>query len=1028
MISKRFSTSKKASKFSKRVLGMESLESRELLSINPLGYDGSDVVQTANTSQDFGTEAAGATVTVSNLETNAAGQFSFTLTQTATDYYLVQYRSNTTGPDNWIDATVTGASGQFVSGTPVNITLTGLTAGTPVDIRVITQDDAAPSTNKDKDTDPSWTATSIATNKDPDGSDGTSTPAGPAVTNSTTSTSGVTTNATTITWTKPTSYTGGSDPVALKGAGNYTLTITGGSGGPITIDAATIKAKTSWAVTGLEAGVSYTYTVTAELTKKNDSDTVPTGQQVVASGTFATEALNDAAKVTVGPSTDVKVAFTAKTSTYKVTWKAPANYTGGYKVIFNDGTTDVKVVDIKPGDKLQAEVAVSDLTANKQHSITVVADVDATVGAAIASTPTFINVGTVPPVAATAPDTVLAANVASSALTETNISNGTKIDITGVTDTSSNKIIGYYVATGATDPGTTDLSKYVYVARNSASDTAVTSINLISAGANVYVYGVGADGTLSAAAATTTVTATTALTATDSTADFATKPAAKADTTTKNKVVVSWTAGADIVPETPATNDVKYEIQGYNVSYRIKGSDNWISAGYVTGKTTTTIAAIENLAWATEYEFKVDTVVLKSTTTDGGTTWTPDSANTVTSAAKSVIASLKTAAAPTVAAPGKVEIDTINTGTSMQVKWGAATGANSYVVTLKDANKAVLATFTVSTTSILFTEAASPSAAGELDFSLTPGMKYTVEVQAIGTTPGTLSKASSATLTAAAYPVATVKDAKATTITDISVTITEGKNVVAGSQYYYVEYTSVVDAKGKPDWNAAEVVSYTATETITGNFAAGDPKAFTTGTTVKIEGLNPGTQYFVRVVAVDNAITSDPTGSGASAVTWDDVTRVATGKEAKIKTTAVPLATISKSGFAMNVDEFGFKFTGKDAAENDKKSLLKTGTTFTYTLLVSEVATVNKATGKLNGAQEIDAGSFIMTSGTDAKGNPIITSRIVTFSELVTNLNLKLDNLKTLNFQLEVTYADTNGDYAVTYTKVSKLTLPKWFA
>ncbi|MDR3197726.1 MAG: hypothetical protein LBU34_07635, partial [Planctomycetaceae bacterium] len=46
------------SKLSKRILGMEALESREMLSVNPLGvdYDAPNFVQTES-SQDFQTEA-----------------------------------------------------------------------------------------------------------------------------------------------------------------------------------------------------------------------------------------------------------------------------------------------------------------------------------------------------------------------------------------------------------------------------------------------------------------------------------------------------------------------------------------------------------------------------------------------------------------------------------------------------------------------------------------------------------------------------------------------------------------------------------------------------------------------------------------------------------------------------------------------------------------------------------------------------------------------------------------------------------
>ncbi len=260
------------------------------------------------------------------------------------------------------------------------------------------------------------------------------------------------------------------------------------------------------------------------------------------------------------------------------------------------------------------------------------------------------------------------------------------------------------------------------------------------------------------------------------------------------------------------------------------------------------------------------------------------------------------------------------------------------------------------------------------------------------------------------------------------------KNAKAtGDQFYYVEYTSVTDAKGKPDWNAAKVVNNSADPTsIPPTGAAGD---------YTISKLNPGTQYFVRVVTTDKAY--------ASGTAWSAMTKSVASKEVKIKTLAVPMATIQKPGFAMggtNGTDFGFKFgvlTPNAAVKAGKLDLLNANDTFTYKLFVADAsAKADKATGKLGGAVEIPESAFddiLANSTPDPKGKfqPTPTG-VITFEALETALNdvgMSVANMKTLQFQLEVTYKagtskagfNATDTYCTNYTKAAKLTMPKWF-
>jgi hypothetical protein len=262
---------------------------------------------------------------------------------------------------------------------------------------------------------------------------------------------------------------------------------------------------------------------------------------------------------------------------------------------------------------------------------------------------------------------------------------------------------------------------------------------------------------------------------------------------------------------------------------------------------------------------------------------------------------------------------------------------------------------------------------------------------------------------------------------------------------YYLQYTSVVDAKGKPDWNTA-----------TSEEVDSSIEDFKTQ-------LKPGTQYFARVVTVGEGRHYGTSPDNVTEIVEDRV--VATSKEIKFKTLDVPLAAISKPGFAMDGPNFGFKFnvmtpnataTAKLPLFSPSMSLPETKTEFMYEIIVADgSAKIDKATGMLIGgvslSQEIgdlviaDSQQLDLVSGS-TKFTPSV-SPVVTIQDTqaaLSELGLSLDSMKALQFQLKVTYMLVDAEtgalvkptdyglqesayYAESYTKAAKLTLPNWF-
>ncbi|MDR0338275.1 MAG: hypothetical protein LBI18_14460 [Planctomycetaceae bacterium] len=1053
-------------KFSKRILAMESLENRELLSVNPLGvdeYSVPDFVQNTVTtvSQGIGTESAGMTVTVSNVQSTVANQISFTLQSAASDHYLVQYE-NASGasPDSWIDAVGTNTSGQFTANTNVNITITGLANGTAVKIRVITADSSS-FTDKAKDLSSDWTATEVTSSKDPNGSDSTTAPSTPvygnALTDSIVTPSGLTTSQVTITWGKPTKYVNAGDPndgwkATLVKNAKYSVNIFDSTDVFIkTVDAGT---KTSCTLTGLSADQVYKYTVTTDLTLTDPADKTATTSKtgvIVTSGTFATQKAGNAADVTVGQPTDVKATYVkgsgAKPAGVKVTWKAPANYTGGYTVTLSDGTNTITRT-VNPGSKLEIAQEIADAFAAgtlgdgsdaklaKDTRIKVVVTPIAT--QTIASTPTYVNTGTVTGSAIVPPASPLAPTTAALA----NTPGGTTVTLNAGTG-STNATVGFYVGVTAInavpDKANVSFADLIYVPISSTGSA--TTVNLKAAATDyVYAFAVGADGTISdtGTIAATVATITADVTATDATnvypvANDVKNVTANADNTVKNKYVVKWTAATDHFAGTSGSSapttatDFKYAVTGYRVIATIK---NGVNAGisevlYVAAGATE--AEFANLRWNTKYDFKVEALVTYTTAQDA-TTWNASGVEQVSVGATRTGVTVAKAAAVS----DNVTV-AVKQGTEATITISGTTAGTNYVVTIMDANKAVLGTTTISATGNS-EELKLDGTTGVIGANLTPKAKYTVTVQTVGSVPGTLSKGKIITINAANFVSATLKaDTKATTINSVKVEIVAPKaGIPTGS--HYLEYTNVVDAKGKADWNAAKV--YTGAGT--------DPVAVTG--TIEITKLSPNSQYFFRIVTTDAAYNNG----------WSDVTKTVASKEVKVKTAAVPLATITKNGFALDSNsEFGLKLVGNSMARVDalaapaKKvlgSLQPQGAgdpLYVYTLITSVDSKADKATGQLLGAKTVAAtitSDPTKTSSTDKKVTDLtgtVTFATI-FSQLVIN-NTNFGNVKGLSVQIRVdvyygqpdngttTAPNVNSEHFTLYSKASKVALPKWF-
>jgi hypothetical protein len=875
--------------------------------------------------------------------------------------------------------------------------------------------------------------------------------------------SGITTDQATLTWGKPTKFVKSGDPnndwkaVLTKGA-KYSINIFDSSNTFIkTVDAGT---KTSYTITGLPAATAvtnYKFTITADLTLTNPADKTASAVNktdiVITAGEFKTLATNEAAKVTVGPPTDVKAAYVkasgAKPAGVKITWKPPVNYTGGYKVTLSDGTNTITRT-VNPGSKPEITQNVgdtfsagtgdfSDAVLAKDSRVKVT--VKTTAASNIESTPTYVNTGTIAVASPVAPAQPGAPTTAALADTP----GGTTVTLTANSTETANKTVGFYVGltkigTAAPAKANVSFTELIFVQKS-----ATTTVNLkVAADDYVYAFSVGADGAISdtgsISAAVATLTAEAG--ATDATNVY---PAAKdvksvtvtADKTVKNKYAVKWTAASDHFSGTAtatapsAANDFKYEVTGYRVTATIKnGAAGTSEVKYVAKGTDE--AVFENLRWNTKYDFTVEALVTY-TTAQNATAWNASGTKKVSAGATKT--GVAVANAPTAAEDitAITEVSNSNTGTNVQVTLAGAKDGAHYIITITDSNKAVLYKGTVT----------GAAAGTTFDFNtnggltLTPKAKYTVTAQTVGSVPGTISKGKSATITATDFVSGVLKDAKGTTINSVKINVSAPSKGGGTGDLYYIEYTDVVDAKGKADWNAAKVWL--------GTDYSGDPEAVKGD--IQVEKLAPNSQYFFRLVTTDTAY------SGG----WSGVKKVVTSKELKIKTATVPQATIGKSGFALDSSSaFGLKLAGNSMARVDGMAasakqvlgaLKPAGAgepLYVYTLIASVDGKTDKATGKLLGAETVPNAVLTVdsakTSATDKKVTDVIGT--AKFTDIFSKLGIGETNfgsVKGLSIQIKVDVyygvadngtaatPNANANHFTLYSKASKVTLPKWF-
>ncbi|MDR0705491.1 MAG: fibronectin type III domain-containing protein [Planctomycetaceae bacterium] len=256
--------------------------------------------------------------------------------------------------------------------------------------------------------------------------------------------------------------------------------------------------------------------------------------------------------------------------------------------------------------------------------------------------------------------------------------------------------------------------------------------------------------------------------------------------------------------------------------------------------------------------------------------------------------------------------------------------------------------------------------------------------------------------TTAAFPAITAR-ASNLTLTSANLTITDKDKAVPfvdgkTTKTYTIEY--VEKTASTPDWSKA------STKIIASGELVQDVKKGTV--VVKIDNLKPGVQYFFRVhSAYKDGVTVEK-----------DIT--VAGRHSTLKTATLPATTISKTFFSLNKTnyEFALGLNGKVANINK----LDSGTTISFSLLVSTATKVEKGTGVLEEAESITLPVNSFTT-VDSKG---------VFSMNPVDLQLLIDELgatkmlasKTISLQLEVSFS---GITTTAYSKMTKISMPAWY-
>jgi hypothetical protein len=1149
-----------SNKFLKRVLGMESLENRELLSVSPLGVDYPDFVQTADTAQKFHTEYGGLileeswttyhSVTfeygfdtndyyklcVAEIGTKITGTIAqgtsvsvpstdnegiWTVTGLTADktYYFEVWKSadnglldpfvketdieeipivtipsttdaklikrgyNSSGyinkselelylfdlPQGYIpsDISITGTYG--VNGTEKNLDQNfnvsvsdGLAGEFFINIGDLNDGDKVIITQIKIDSDielfsgREFNAASEPTAEIPHA-------------NVLCTLSGITSNAVTLTWTKPTQAQSNASgnplvDVTLKyDKKNLTTDY------KITIDDATenpkiyySQGKTTLSVTDLNAETSsYSYKIEAKLTAKDSGNTLlkdSDGYTVLASGLFETEDLTFLADtMAVGQPTDVK---TVPTDTnVKITWKPPVNYTGGYKVIItNKSYLSTGSFLVAAGAKTEAILTIgnneslsgtnpNDLTLIKgdRYEVVILPITGNDKGEnGLTSTPTNflaqkiqtdLPVTIIPLAKPSAPDADFIT------ITESVHQNDIREKIVTIKIAYGKSVYevvdGYWIKLNSSVPPaaiTTNPAAegYTYITREQIQEGVdIIATDLSNVAARLYASN-------SAGYETTGTGYVSSITPSSSEAQLTVSSTASAATVTGtakgNKITVTWTNNNAQI----AASDSGYFAYRYNIFMSCSSNGTWVHVGSVENldaKTSNSSLKLEvtDLKYGTDYYFAVLAECYNEQH------WGRMAALTTSASVKT--ASLPSLASANIFSAKSIDYIEYSTGNTLYPYSyvnvymenyyvpGTKLLPEQYYVVLRDANKAVIAS-----------EFCHPvgSLHLNLDFILSLKSKYTIEVYGIiGTTISTAK--TTKTFTTEDYPAASVKLASGTkaTLNSITITITSNYN-----NYHYLQYTDVVDAKGKPDWNTAVVEK----------LDTGSYRTYVLGSgTTKLE---PNTQYYVRVITSDaNVAINKIMGywvhgdNNLQKDNWWEATHVVFSKELKVKTAAVPLATISKSGLSMNNQfDLTLKVVGQTMlAAKDADKFFDTdkplnGASFGYMLIVSTDSKVDNVTGKLLGGTEIDLypSDITITTLPVKNDNAVVNGQYTIECALTGNDGfgifetmglsaVNISSLKTLNFQLATFVSYGTGNGFISLTKPSKVTMPKWF-
>jgi hypothetical protein len=1129
----------------KRTLGLESLENREMLSVNPLAL-ATDAPVAVQTDQQFGTEAD-ATLTPSAItHTTATVTIGDTVLVTLglNDVgYGLQYREKTqSAADGWVDtgasAVTMSANGTTASG-DLTANLTSLEAGKTYEFRIVLFSEKSTGTDSGM-TNPVAAVGTLTTAAAPtytssfDASTGTltvnftglvngvtytasasaaqgtgSTAPGAVTVNQTAlttvsgttasitittasealvdgntvtlnlkqgsvdlisagvinvsatqpgdisvvqgvSVTGLTTGAATITFPKVAKVGKGDGTAADNHAAAkaYRVFVDGQdaalAGYTTEYTAAKGTTKNSVTLVGLDPNTQYTITYTAysDPAAATALGTFATG---VTLGTFTTLALDPlASEMTIGQPTDLKTA--GKDAQVDVTWKAPLNYTGGYELTFKDvanPSVNHFTVTVAAGAKYSAKFGASfdgttaTLKGGDRYSVTIKAN-----GAAAAAleTTTYFKAAKGTDGQDGKPTATSALGVPASGLVEVLAGSKASSGIGGTVNvklasgqTDVTGAVGYWVKVGpATAAGVAISTPLANAAAAiTAGYTYVTAAQLTAAGVDIvttsfgaatnvsaFIYAADAAGTISTTGweeGSTNGSAARTNIVTD--ADKASVTLLKKGTTADDSILLEWTA------PTTTTFDSTYNVEAYEVYVSRGSSGAWTYFGEAVVNTNQ--LSITGLEAGTDYYFQV---VTRTTNGSGDFKIGVPTVNTAAFKTTGSAATGKNDVAATVTAvydraAGTVKVDiTMDTGKS----------ADNFVIVLRDANKAILATEQIAGSVLTHTFSSVDN--------LAKG-SYTVEVWSAKASGTLASSAKTFTVKVDEYSVATAK-AKETGFNGTKVNIVDKKGTAA--DFYYVEITKTVDAKGKPDWNTAIVEKVAASN----NTAIKGKDGYDYTIAAK---LDPGAQYFVRIVKadVDVAITSNAWTSGAGGKDWTDAATVVYGKEAKFKTKAIALATVGKPGFGIDSSyNMMLKTVGQTVLSTQKAADNPfatgkdfDGATFAYKLVVSFDSKVDKGTGLLLGSKTISVNPTIAPWTNGGKlTTPIVDGQYTLevpitavggiFDELGANASAAdfAKTVKNLNFQLITTV--TYGTSPVSFdsiSKVGKVALPKWF-